>query len=266
MGYQILNDKIVLNKNKNIGKVLYIVEGETREINILAKIFMNILNYDEVIRLNRKGRRKYRKFSKKDNRNSQIVIINSKTSNINSISNKEFVESQLNLLKEYGLDYEYRNSAIYYIFDADRKEDNKNILELIEKYNNSRESNQENNFDAIAGMLLLSYPSVESFIISNFEKDMYKFNERFDFSTQKLKEYINKKKYSDSKLSEKTIEKSFLEMVKSLKKIDINKVNLDNVTEFSKRIFDFEKLNKNQYMLSLILISFIDLGIIEILE
>ena len=115
-------------------------------------------------------------------------------------------------------------------------------------------------------MLLLSYPSVESFIISNFEKDMYKFNERFDFSTQKLKEYINKKKYSDSKLSEKTIEKSFLEMVKSLKKIDINKVNLDNVTEFSKRIFDFEKLNKNQYMLSLILISFIDLGIIEILE
>lgn len=35
MEYQILNEKIKFNINKNVGKVLYIVEGEKREINLL---------------------------------------------------------------------------------------------------------------------------------------------------------------------------------------------------------------------------------------
>ena len=39
-------------------------------------------------------------------------------------------------------------------------------------------------------MILLSYPAIESFIISNFEKDMYKFHERFNFNEKTLKQYI----------------------------------------------------------------------------
>ena len=49
MDYQILSDKFKLNKNKNIGKVLYIVEGERREINLLRDVFERVLDYKEVI-------------------------------------------------------------------------------------------------------------------------------------------------------------------------------------------------------------------------
>ena len=48
-------------------------------------------------------------------------------------------------------------------------------------YYNAMEPSKENEYDSIGGMMLLSYPSIESFVISNFEEDMYKFNERFDF-------------------------------------------------------------------------------------
>ena len=136
---------------------------------------------------------------------------------------------------------------------------------MIKKYINSREPNEENKFDSIGGMLLMSYPAIETFVISNFEKDMYNFGSRFDFNTQGLKKYINDNKYDDSKLSEETIKNAFYEMITSLDKIGINKVNLDNVKEFNNHIFQYEKNNSRQYMLSLLLVSFIDLGIIEIL-
>ena len=264
MDYQILNSNFKLNINKNIGKVLYIVEGEKREINLIAKVFLNILKYKEVVSINRKGKRKYRTFSKEDNPNSKIVIINSETSNINSITNQEFIDNQIKLLRKYGLDYDFRNSAIYYIFDADRKEDINSIKNLIKSYTNSREPNKNNKFDEIGGMLLLNYPSIESFIISNFEKDVYLFNKKFNLNTKELKEYINKKGYNDSNLTEETVTNSFYETIKSLNYINIDKINLDNIEEFNNKVMAFEENNNMKYILSLLLISFLDLGIIEI--
>ena len=134
---------------------------------------------------------------------------------------------------------------------------------MISKFSNSRTPSIENKFDPIGGMLLLSYPAIETFIISNFEKEMIKFSERFDFEKNKLKRYINDKKYDDSKLNEKSIENAFKEMINSLSYIKIDKINLDDISDFNKEIFEYEITSKRQYMLSLLLISFIDLGIIE---
>lgn len=205
MDYQILNNKIKLNKNKNIGKVIYIVEGERREINLLTIIFKRILGYKEIITRSRSGKETFL-LESDENVQSKIAIINSEKSNISSIENK---------------------------------------------------------FDQIGGMLLLSYPAIETFIISNFEKEMIKFSERFDFEKNKLKRYINDKKYDDSKLNEKSIENAFKEMINSLSYIKIDKINLDDISDFNKEIFEYEIISKKQYMLSLLLISFIDLGIIE---
>ena len=194
------------------------------------------------------------------------MIINSKTSNMDTINNTDFIDKQIKLLKESGLDYEYRNSAIYYVFDADRKEDKNIIRELAEHYTNSREPNEdaENKFNSIGGMLLLSYPAIETFIISNFETDMRNFGDRFNFKSQKLKEYIHNKKYSNNKMSINTLCNAFTELIKSLKKINIDKINLDNTKELNVDILNYEESVNNQYMLSLLLISFVDLGIIEI--
>ena len=80
MEYQILNKKFRLNKEKNIGSVLYIVEGEKREINLLGYIFKEILEYDEVIGIDRTGKTRI-KYISKENRNSKVFIINSEKNN-----------------------------------------------------------------------------------------------------------------------------------------------------------------------------------------
>jgi len=265
MDYQILNNNIKLNINKNIGKVLYIVEGERREINLLKTIFKDVLKYKEIITISRNGK-KTCTYVNSNNENSKIAIINSEKSNISSIVNKDFIDEQVKNIRQYDLDFNYEDAAVFYIFDCDRLQDEINIEKLLKKFINSREPNEEDKFNSIGGMLLLNYPSIETFVISNFEKDMYKFTERFDFETQKLKQYINDKKYYDSKLSISTIKNAFIEMVKSLNNININTLNLDDMTKFNMDVFEYEKLNKKQYMLSLLLISFIDLGIIEFIE
>ena len=111
---------------------------------------------------------------------------------------------------------------------------------------------------------MLSYPAIETFIISNFEIDMSNFDKRFDFENQKLKEYIDYKKYLNNKMSIDTLSNAFLELINSLEKIDVKEINLDNTKEFNTDIFNYEQSVNNQYMLSLLLISFVDLGIIEI--
>ena len=137
-------------------------------------------------------------------------------------------------------------------------------MPYIKTYVNAREPNEENKYDSIGGMVLLSYPAIESFVISNFEKDMYKFHERFDFKEKNLKQYIGDKMYDNHKMSIDTLSNAFLELINSLQKIDVKKINLDNIKEFNTDIFDYEQSVSNQYMLSLLLISFVDLGIIEI--
>lgn len=262
MEYQILNKNIKFNENKNIGKVLYIVEGEKREINLLGMIFKDILGYSEVITRSRNGKEKYT-YTSNENENSKIVIINSEKSNIGSITNRDFIDEQIRNIRQYDLEFSYENCAIFYIFDSDRDKDEEKTKRLMSMFINSREPSIENEFDSIGGMLLLSYPSIETFVISNFEKDMFRFDERFDFEKQKLKSYIGNKKYDDSKISIRTITNAFIEMVKSLEKIDANKINLDNIEGFNFKIFNYELENNKQYMLSLLLISFVDLGIIE---
>ena len=54
MDYQILSKNFRFNINKNIGTVLYIVEGERREINLLGYIFKNILTGNEYWRYDKK--------------------------------------------------------------------------------------------------------------------------------------------------------------------------------------------------------------------
>lgn len=263
MDCQILNKNFKFNKDKNIGSVLYIVEGERREINLLGYIFKEILKYDEVIGIDRMGNERMKYISKK-NKNSKVFIINSEQSNIQSIANTEFRDQQVKKLKQYDDEFNYENIPIYYIFDCDRKNDRIAIENVINTYINAREPSEENKYDSIGGMILLSYPAIESFIISNFEKDMYKFHERFNFNEKTLKQYIGDNKYDNHKMSIDTLSNAFLELVSSLENINANKINLDNMKNFNTTLFNYEQLVNNQYMLSLLLISLVDLGIIEI--
>ena len=75
-------NKIILNKEKNIGKVLLIVEGGHTEFYLLRKIFTQVFDfqYEKLDRMY-----KYKKFNKKEGIPSSVFVINTEESAITHI-------------------------------------------------------------------------------------------------------------------------------------------------------------------------------------
>jgi len=258
MDCQNIINQFKIIKDKDIGSVLYIVEGSKREFTILRTVFNKVLGYKEVYGISRNNRNYYT-YEREEKSNSKIYIINTENSNISTIQDENaFVENQLEEIKQANFGFDYENIPIYYLFDCDRQEDYKIIEKLIQNFNNSREPNPKNEFNSIGGLLLLSYPSIESFIISNYEKDIH------NLQIVDIKQYINNKKYNDNKLSIDTLSNSFIEMIKSVLHLGISEIDIDNFQTANEEIY-FKQIKENiNILLSLLLISFIDLGIIEL--
>lgn len=151
-----------LNKEKHIGRVLFIVEGSQTEFSILRRIFCNILGYSYIEK--RRNRPSY--FTSTRDRFSQVAVINTRESNIRDISeNETYLDDVFDVLREQ-YQFPVDQSAIYYLFDRDPKSNTDSAL--IEQYILSLANPYDNENGYKAGQLLLSYPSIESYIISNF--------------------------------------------------------------------------------------------------
>ena len=74
---------IKINKDKSIGKVIFIVEGGKTEPFILHRIFTKIFDYQMEMEIRDKG---YRKYNSKDNPLSQVFVLNAEESNIKYIA------------------------------------------------------------------------------------------------------------------------------------------------------------------------------------
>ena len=109
-----------INKEKSIGKVLYIVEGNKTEALILYYIFCKIYDYQFESILRGKG---YHKYNSKENIMSQVFVINTEESNIKTIDkDNDFLNNlYITLFEQY--DFNVDNAAIYYLFDRDYQGD-----------------------------------------------------------------------------------------------------------------------------------------------
>ena len=258
MEYQNMN--IQLNKDKSIGKVLYIVEGGRTEPYILHRIFTKIFDYQVETILRDKG---YHKYNSQENKTSQVFVINAEESNIKNISkdneylNNLFVE----LIENY--DFDVNNAAIYYIFDRDNHSntDKEFIEEMLNVLTNAR----DNEGYERQGLLLLSYPSIESFTLSNFDKDI--FEEKFE-TGQSLKQYLHEKRINHQRISDETLVQATKEMVHAFTKIGVEDFDIDSFGESNREIYEYEEkgyvLDKMYRTLSLVCISLIDLGLVLI--
>lgn len=259
-----MSSNILLNKNKRIGKVLFIVEGEDDEIRILHKIFTKIFDY-KYEKLDRSA--KYYKYEPKDkteNSTSSIFVINTEESNIKFVEDANGYLDNLfvKLINEYKFPVD--KAAIYYIFDRDHKSntDKKLIEELIYKLRNSREPNEE--FDN-QGLLLLSYPAIESFTTSNYSKDT--FNIEFETGDQ-VKKFLHENNYTNQRINLETMKHAVCEMNNALKTIGIDEYDFDNFYDTNMKVYNYEeehfKIHKKYKLLSLLCIALMDLGLIEI--
>lgn len=259
--------KITLNKNKNIGEVLFVVEGAKTEFYILNKIFEKIFDYQyETIK--RSQNFEYKCYNPKDNPNARVFVINTEESNIKYIKKDNEFLNQLffKLLEDYAFDVD--NAAIYYLFDRD--DESNTDAALIQDLMN-RLVNAYDNPDAEDGhgMLLLSYPAVESFTLSNFRTNTF----QLQFSTKesdgvKIKNYLHSEKINQSNMTENTLIHAINELFLSLDIINGCKYELDNFGKCNRDVFTYEEAQKqktNLYnALSLIGIALLDLGLIEI--
>ena len=109
---------ITLNKDKSIGKVLYIVEGGKTEPYILHKLFTKVFDYQVEMIIRVKG---YHKYNSKENATSQVFVINAEESNIKNIDkDNEFLDNLFGELIE-NYDFDIDNSAMFYLFDRDNQ-------------------------------------------------------------------------------------------------------------------------------------------------
>ncbi len=252
--------KITLNKNKSIGKVLYIIEGGKTEPYILHKLFTKIFDYQVEMIVRDKG---YHKYNSKENVTSQVFVINAEESNIKYIDkNNEFLNNLFKeLIKSY--DFDVDNAAIFYLFDRDNKSNTNSefILNLLSELTNSRENE---NF-LRQGLLLLNYPSIESFTLSNFEKDSY--SKKF-CGGKELKQYLKENNINHQDIDEKTLIMATEELLNAFSVMNIQNFDVDNFRDCNTKIFKIEEeiysREEIYHALSLLCISLIDLGLIEI--
>ncbi len=274
--------KISLNKDIDIGKVLFVVEGQSTEFTILDRVLVKLFDYqlDTYKRPHdlQKGeiptlsQFKYRWYKPKSNQKikGRICVTNTQSSNIGSISSEEYLDNLFVALisDDRNAITNLKQLQIYYLFDRD-PESNTNvdlIKDLMNKLVNSRKNNE-----IMQGMLLLSYPAVESFTLSHFESNIL----QLQFPTtksqgEKIKNYLERKGINQDKINDDTLIHAMQELFLSLDIINDCQYNLDDFGQCNRDVFAFEEEQKqktNLYnALSLIGIALLDLGLIEITE
>lgn len=253
---------IVLNRNKSIGKVVFVVEGDKKEHTLLRHVFNHVLDYS-VIDVKR-NKSNYTKYVSNNNPNSRIFVVSAKSSNLKSAGEdgKAYLDSVFSTLyNDYSLDT--TNAAVYYVFDRDNES---NFFSVAEKLSRTLKNSRDNGIDA-NGLLLLSFPCVESYIKSCI--DDYKFE---TIGTPKeLKEIVSSSSYQYNQIEELSLIRACNYMLLGINQIcgrDLKASDLDDFADLGCKLLSEENdlyLDKKQYrILSLLSVAFIDLGIISI--
>lgn len=247
------------NKEKHIGRVLFIVEGSQTEFSVLRRIFCNLLGYSYIEK--RRNRPTY--FTSTQDRFSQVAVINTRESNIRDINeNETYLDDVFDVLREQ-YQFPVDQSAIYYLFDRDPKSNTDSAL--IEKYILSLANPYDNDDGYKAGQLLLSYPSIESYIISNFKDETSSL--RFQLGKD-AKTYIGANTdIQTNKVSEETLMKAAFEFLKYLESEQIP-FDIDEFSEASHAVFtkqETEYLSGAGFrVFSMLTLAFLQMGIIEL--
>ena len=227
---------------------------------MLKQIFRNILHYNYIEKSRKQKKfKEYDEFVMKGNENSRVIVINAKNSNLSSIKKDENYLNEIykKLYLEYGIDV--KNINIYFVWDRDKNSNPKEVTkDLLSRLGNSI----ENKNGEMNGLLLLSYPCIEAFTISNFDEKTIFLKEK------NLKKYVENYNYTINKIDRYTLLKATAMMNKVLLKFGINEYDLDDFSKISLEIFNKQEellFNKKYYnLLSLLSIMLLDLNIITI--
>lgn len=249
-----------VNRDKRIGRVLFVVEGSKTEFVVLRRIFINIFGYSYYAR----KRTEPDFFVKENDPYSKVAVINTKESNIRDISeNEDFLDEVMDMLREK-YHFPVDQSAVYYLFDRDP--DSNKDPNLIRRYIEDLKNPYENDNYYKAGQLLLSYPCVESYMFSSFKERSYDIR---CFIGADLKRSMGQNKdIQINKLSESTLFHATREFIDYLKDEGITNFDLDDFSPVSSAVFEKQEnyFNNDEgfRLFSMLTLAFLQMGIIEL--
>lgn len=271
--------KYKIDKTKNIGNVIFVVEGgrpETggTELKLLKKIFVDILDY-EVQELRREseefiGHGRLSQF--------HVFALNLPKNQLTQLTEESIDLLFQRLRNEFHIKPE--DCPIYFLYDRDVLSYHRNELrgKYVKKY-----TDPYGTADGNQGQLLLSYPAIESYLLSCLKDNTIALSCKLGQDTKNLlskalcpdhyenKETVHQKAVdlvftNDPSVSEHHLLHSIYEMDAGLKAMGISEYDLDNLSNTLLNVYDYEQklyIQEESFsVLSLVGMALLELGVI----
>lgn len=252
--------KYKVDKGRNVGNVIFVVEGgrpETggTELRLLKSIFTNVLGY-EVQEL-RRGTDEF--IGHGNNNKSKIFALNLPKNQLTQLTEDAMDELFKRLKTEFRIKPE--NCPIFLLYDRDYKSYKHN--ELRKKYV-CRYTDPYSNAEGYQGQLLLSYPAVESYLLSCIRDDVYL--EKYFLGTDLKPEVIQCGFSEEDISSEEHLLHAVAEMDKGLSDFGLENYDLDDLEQTLLGVYEEQQKNVVEFQafsaLSLISMALLELGVI----
>ena len=271
--------KYRIDKTKNIGNVIFVVEGGRpdtggTELRLLKKIFADILDY-EVQEL-RRGSEEF--IGHGQNSQFHVFALNLPKNQLTQLTEDSIDELFCRLREEFKIKPE--DCPIFYLYDRDVLSYHRNELrgKYVKKYTDPYGTDEGNQ-----GQLLLSYPAIESYLLSCIKDNTVKMSfklgqEAKTILTNEICSNYNADKTDihmktvdlvfseDITEAEKRLIHSVNEMDSGLKTMGIQSYDLDNLAQTLLEVYDYQQQKYNEenvfLLLSLVGMALLELGVI----
>lgn len=252
--------KYKIDKSKNIGNVIFVVEGGHSdtggtELRLLKKIFSDILGY-EVHEL-RRGSEEFIGYG--SSRYSHVFALNLPKNQLTQLTDEDLDILFRRLKNDF--DIKPEDCPIFFLYDRDYLSYKPNELKskYVKKYTDPYGDECGNQ-----GQLLLSYPAIESYLLSCVQDDVYL---QSYFLGRDLKPELVRIEFSEEKVeTEEHLIHATMEMDKGLCSLGIGTYDLDNLAPTFLDAYETEqkrhKANGKFSLLSFISMALLELGII----
>lgn len=255
-----MTKKYKVDKSKIIGNVIFVVEGgrpETggTELRLLKSIFSDVLGY-EVQEL-RRGTEEFIGYG--NNKSSRVFALNLPKNQLTQLTEDAMDELFSRLKTEFSIKPE--DCPIFLLYDRDYKSYKHNELrgKYVRRYTDPYSSEE-----GYQGQLLLSYPAVESYILSCIQENV--FEQRYLLGTE-AKVQLAQCEFSEEEISEdEHIIHATTEMDKGLAIFALEEYDLDNLGSTLLGVYEEQqnivKEEQKFSALSLISMALLELGVI----
>lgn len=271
--------KYKIDKTRNIGNVIFVVEGgrpETggTELRLLKKVFADILGY-EVQEL-RRGSEEF--IGHGQNPNYRVFALNLPKNQLTQLTEDALDELFCRLKEEFHIKPE--NCPIFYLYDRDVLSYKRNELrgKYVKKYTDPYGTDTGEQ-----GQLLLSYPAIESYLLSCIKDNTVEMafklgtDAKATLTNEICTEDCTEKKdihlktvdlvfSNEMEKMENRLIHSINEMDNGLRKLGVQSYNLDDLAPTLLEVYDCQQQKYMEedvfFMLSLVGMALLELGVI----